>query len=194
MECEGLDDDRLAVAAEALIDAERLISGHLIEDDDHDSIRDSLNFEIMLRLSRAAVKLDFTALSIECMQLFLAQWQGLAASKDGAGQACSPAMCRWPGYRFLMLWKTPPRLLRVTADLFCLSGIRETGTILAIRVIGRWYEATGSKHETQIGWVTRDAAVRIAEQAEAAPIYGVLTTLFKPDEGKNPGIRFGIWV
>ena len=31
-------------------------------------------------------------------------------------------------------------------------------------------------------------------EAEGASIYGVLTTLFKPDEGRNPGIRFRIWM
>jgi hypothetical protein len=64
----------------------------------------------------------------------------------------------------------------------------------AIRVIGRWHGAAGSMCEMQIGWVPRDIAARIADRAECAPIYGTLTTLFKPDEGRNPGIRFGIWV
>jgi len=46
----------------------------------------------------------------------------------------------------------------------------------------------------QIGWVPREVAARIAFEAEGAPIYGVLQTLFKPDEGRNPGIRFGVWM
>ena len=64
----------------------------------------------------------------------------------------------------------------------------------AIRVIGRWRGASGSEHQMQIGWVPKDIAARISSEVESAPIYGVLTALFKPDEGRNPGIRFGIWV
>ncbi len=64
----------------------------------------------------------------------------------------------------------------------------------AIRVIGRWRDAAGSEQERQIGWVPKDIAARIASQAAGAPIYGALQTLFRPDEGRNPGIRFGIWV
>jgi hypothetical protein len=64
----------------------------------------------------------------------------------------------------------------------------------AIRVMGRWRGAAGSEHEMQIGWVPREIAKKIAEQIEGAPIYGALQTMFKPDEGRNPGIRFGIWL
>ena len=38
------------------------------------------------------------------------------------------------------------------------------------------------------------AVIRKAVFEAGASIYGVLTTLFKPDEGRNPGIRFGIWM
>ncbi len=64
----------------------------------------------------------------------------------------------------------------------------------AIRVIGRWIGATGSENEEQLGWVPRSIAARIAQQARGHPIYGALKTLFRPCEGKNPRIRFGIWV
>ena len=64
----------------------------------------------------------------------------------------------------------------------------------AIRVITRWLDTTRSEHAMQIGWVPREVGARIAFEAEGASIYGVLTTLFKPDEGRNPGIRFGIWM
>ena len=60
----GLDNDRAAGAVEALIDAERLVSGRLLENDELDSICDSQNFEVMLRLSRAAARPAFSALSV----------------------------------------------------------------------------------------------------------------------------------
>jgi hypothetical protein len=46
----------------------------------------------------------------------------------------------------------------------------------AIRVIGRWRDAAGTKNQMQIGWVPKDIAARIATQAEGTPIYGALTT------------------
>lgn len=81
----GVDNDRLAVAAEALIDAERLVSGLLRKDDERDSICDSENYETMLRLSRAAAIPVFSALDIERLQPFLAQWQGLVTPESEAG-------------------------------------------------------------------------------------------------------------
>ncbi len=81
----GLDRDRLAVAVEALIDAERLVSGLLVENDERDHICDSQNYEVMLRISRAAAIPVFTALDIEWLQPFLARWQGLATTGSEAG-------------------------------------------------------------------------------------------------------------
>ncbi len=81
----GLDKDRLAGAVEALIDAERLVSGRLKENDEQDSICDSQNYEVMLRLSRAAAIPAFSALGIEWLQPFLAQWQGLVTPESEAG-------------------------------------------------------------------------------------------------------------
>ena len=81
----GLDNDRLAGAVEALIDAERLVSGRLRENDGQDSICDSRNYEVMLRLSRAAAIPAFSALGIDRLQPFLAQWQGLVTPESEAG-------------------------------------------------------------------------------------------------------------
>mgnify|MGYP000940617809 CR=1 FL=1 len=64
----------------------------------------------------------------------------------------------------------------------------------AIRVIARWRGATGSEHQAQIGWVPRAVAARVAHRARGIPLCGALKTLFRPDKGKNPGIRFEIWV
>jgi ATP-dependent Lhr-like helicase len=82
----GLDDDRPVVAIEALIDAERLVSGLLIAEDDQDRICDAQNYEVMLRLSRTEAKPVFSALDIERLQLFLAEWTGLAAEDSETGQ------------------------------------------------------------------------------------------------------------
>ena len=81
----GLDNDRLAGAVEALIDAERLVSGRLRENDGQDSICDSRNYEVMLRLSRAAAIPAFSALGIHRLQPFLAQWQGLVTPESETG-------------------------------------------------------------------------------------------------------------
>ena len=81
----GLDKDQFEAAVEALIDAERLVSGRLLENDEQDSICDSQNYEVMLRLSRAAARPVFTALGIEWLQPFLARWQGLVTPESGAG-------------------------------------------------------------------------------------------------------------
>ena len=81
----GLDNDRLAGAVEALIDAERLVSGRLKQNDEQDSICDSQNYEVMLRLSRAAAIPAFSALGVEWLQPFLAEWQGLVTPEPGAG-------------------------------------------------------------------------------------------------------------
>ncbi|MEN6439657.1 MAG: DEAD/DEAH box helicase [Syntrophobacter sp.] len=81
----GLDDERLAGAVEALIDADRLVAGRLLDTDDRDSICDSQNYEVMLRLSRAAAIPSFAARGIEWLQPFLAHWQGLITPEPEAG-------------------------------------------------------------------------------------------------------------
>ncbi len=81
----GLENDRLAATVEALIDAESLISGQLIENDDQDKICDSQNYEMLLRISRAAARPVFSALNIERLQPFLARWQGLASAESESG-------------------------------------------------------------------------------------------------------------
>jgi ATP-dependent Lhr-like helicase len=82
----GLESGRLASAVEALIDAERLVSGLLIDDDRQDTICDSRNYEVMLRLSRAAAMPVFSALDVEWLQPFLARWQGLVDPESDAGR------------------------------------------------------------------------------------------------------------
>jgi len=81
----GLDNGRLAAAVEALIDAEQLVSGLLIDNDEQESLCDTQNYEVMLRLSRAAAIPAFSALDIEKLQPFLALWQGLVTPESEAG-------------------------------------------------------------------------------------------------------------
>lgn len=81
----GLDTERLAGAVEALVDADRIVSGRLIENDAQDSICDSRNYEVMLRISRAAAIPVFSAMGIERLQPFLARRQGLVAPETEAG-------------------------------------------------------------------------------------------------------------
>lgn len=81
----GLDRERLAGAVEALVDADRIVSGRLIENDVQDSICDSSNYEVMLRISRAAAIPVFSAMPIERLQPFLARWQGLVSPETEAG-------------------------------------------------------------------------------------------------------------
>lgn len=54
------------------------------------------------------------------------------------------------------------------------------------------YDFWEETKECVLDQVPREVAARIAFEAEGAPICGVLQTLFKPDKGRNPGIRFGI--
>ena len=81
----GVSGERLSTAVEALIDAESLLSGRLIQNDDRDKICDSRNYEMMLRISRAAARPQFSALAIEGLQPFLARWQGLASENRESG-------------------------------------------------------------------------------------------------------------
>ncbi len=80
----GLDEE-MPAAVEALVDAERLVSGPLVANDARDFICDSQNYEVMLRISRAAAVPVFTALGIDQLQPFLARWQGLATPEAEAG-------------------------------------------------------------------------------------------------------------
>lgn len=81
----GIENERLSAAVEALIDTESLISGHLIDHDDQERICDSQNYEMMLRISRAAARPQFSALRIEGLQPFLARWQGLTSAESEPG-------------------------------------------------------------------------------------------------------------
>lgn len=81
----GLDSGLLEEAVEALVDAGRLVAGRLLDTDSQNSVCDSQNYEVMLRLSRAVAIPSFSARSIESLQPFLAMWQGLVTPEAGGG-------------------------------------------------------------------------------------------------------------
>jgi ATP-dependent Lhr-like helicase len=79
----GVENQRLNLALEDLIDSEKLITGKLVTDGNDDDICDSENFEHLLRLSRVAAIPSFDPLEIEWLPLFLALLQGVAEPDDG---------------------------------------------------------------------------------------------------------------
>jgi len=73
----GIEQDRLQLAIEDLIDSESIITGQLTTDNLDNEICDSENFEILLRLSRVEAIPPFEPLGIEWLPLFLATHQSL---------------------------------------------------------------------------------------------------------------------
>ena len=78
----GIDDQRLLLALEDLIDSQKLIMGQLVTDHPEDTICDSENFEILLRLMRADAIPVFEPLDVQDLPLFLASIQGMTDSGD----------------------------------------------------------------------------------------------------------------
>jgi ATP-dependent Lhr-like helicase len=79
----GIENQRLNLALEDLIESEKLITGKLVTDGNDDDICDSENFEHLLRLSRAAAIPSFNPLEIEWLPLFLALQQGITDPDEG---------------------------------------------------------------------------------------------------------------
>lgn len=80
----GIPRTRLAPALEDLLDTQRVIQGQLVRDGRDDDYCDSENFEILLRMTRAAATPNFTPLPAEVLPLFLAQQQGLCVPGESA--------------------------------------------------------------------------------------------------------------
>jgi len=78
----GIDRQDLTVILEDLVDSQKVITGDLVTDDTTESICDSENFEVLLRLSRASAVPVFEPLPVEQLPLFLAQHQGLTTPGD----------------------------------------------------------------------------------------------------------------
>ncbi len=77
----GIPKQSLLVAIEDLIDTQKIIIGKLAVEDSQETICDSENFEILLRLNRTAAKPAFKPLDTEMLPLFLAHYQGLLEPK-----------------------------------------------------------------------------------------------------------------
>ena len=76
----GLPAERLIPLIEDLLETETLIKGHLIADDNLETVCDADNYESLLRISRAAAVPDFEPREAEELAFFLADVQGLVKS------------------------------------------------------------------------------------------------------------------
>jgi ATP-dependent Lhr-like helicase len=84
----ALDPGRLDLALEDLKDAETVIEGPLVKGSEVERICDAENFEVLLRMERAALAPSVEARPVEELPLFLARVQGIVpASGAGAGTA-----------------------------------------------------------------------------------------------------------
>ncbi|MBT3374328.1 MAG: DEAD/DEAH box helicase [Lentisphaerae bacterium] len=83
----GLSPERLQDAIEDLVDARQIVTGALIEGETVETVSDSENVEIMLRMRRARAIPQIQTLSIDHLPLFLAVYQGLnePTAADHAG-------------------------------------------------------------------------------------------------------------
>ena len=84
----GLNTGPLQLALEDLLDSEALITGRLVEGSDEETICDAENFEILLRMARAAAVPQVEPKPSEDLQPFLARVQGLAQPEDGIDSLC----------------------------------------------------------------------------------------------------------
>lgn len=92
----GLKRERLQELLEDLLDGQTLIQGRLVADGPPDEICDTENFEILLRMSRAAAVPVFEALAIDWLPLFLAHYQGLTSPREemeGLYQCIEQLLC-----------------------------------------------------------------------------------------------------
>ncbi|MDY6892694.1 MAG: DEAD/DEAH box helicase, partial [Chloroflexota bacterium] len=78
----GIDTQRLLLSLEDLIDSQEIIMGQLVTDYPEDTICDSENFEILLRLMRSDAIPAFEPLDVQDLPLFLASVQGMTDSVD----------------------------------------------------------------------------------------------------------------
>jgi ATP-dependent Lhr-like helicase len=115
----GLEPSRLQLALEDLKDAEALITGRLIQDAEADTVCDAENFEILLRMARAAAAPQVQAREISELQAFLAGMQELVSPREGA-DGLFQALERLVGYPVpARLWESevlPARIPGYTAD------------------------------------------------------------------------------
>ena len=75
----ALPVEELTPALDDLQDTQRVVQGRLVVDGQEDDLCDAENFEILLRMARAAAVPSFAPLPVEDLPRFLAQVQGISA-------------------------------------------------------------------------------------------------------------------
>lgn len=75
----ALPMDELTPALDDLRDEQRVVQGRLVAEGAEDDLCDAENFEILLRMARAAAAPSFEPLPVEDLPRFLAQVQGISA-------------------------------------------------------------------------------------------------------------------
>jgi ATP-dependent helicase Lhr and Lhr-like helicase len=135
----SLEPSRFALALEDLRDAEDVIEGRLIKGAAEDFMCDAANYEVLLRLERAALAPSFEPREVQRLPLLLAQVQGLVpgsrSGREGAEEKAFRAVEQLVGYSLpAHLWEAEILPARVagyaTAQLdFALgqSGLRWQG-------------------------------------------------------------------
>jgi len=78
----GIEEQRLSLALEDLIDSQKFIMGQLITGGSDNEVCDSENFEVLLRLMRAGAVPVFEPVETELLPLFLAHYQGVTHPED----------------------------------------------------------------------------------------------------------------
>jgi hypothetical protein len=64
----------------------------------------------------------------------------------------------------------------------------------AIKILGLWYDPNGNEERRgQIGWVPASVAKEIEADFSSCEIHATLCAMFKPIDGKSPGVRCDLW-
>ncbi len=77
----GMEEERLRLALEDLVDSQKVIHGQLVTDGGENDVCDSENFEILLRSARAEAAPSFEPLGIEWLPLFLTDYQRITRAQ-----------------------------------------------------------------------------------------------------------------
>lgn len=181
----NLKPDHLEPVLDELTETQHLIQGRLVVDDTTHLFCDRENFEILLRLSRAATQPVFQTLEIARLPLFLAHHQGLtrAADPDRPLMDIMTPLLGWPAPAGL--WETdllPARCSGYPLDQAAgqLDGFIQEGEICWIGYPGRkvlfCYE-----HELDL---VRDARP-VSNASPKAPVPN-LDRLFPDPAGRYP--------
>ena len=78
----GIESGRLQLMLEDLVDSQRIVIGQLVADTNDQTVCDSENFEILLRLTRRDAMPTFEPLDFEWLPVLLAEVQGLTSPED----------------------------------------------------------------------------------------------------------------